>query len=63
MKDARSLRHCNRMEALTTIQRFVALAVRGLVPMFDEQKRAVLLHLEEDRLGYPFGRDFPRGIP
>jgi hypothetical protein len=39
MTDARILQAPQSGEVQTTIQRFVALAVRGLVPMFDQQKQ------------------------
>jgi hypothetical protein len=50
MTDARSLPAPPALpseEARTTIQRFVALAVRGLVPMFDEQKQLFCYSLKK----------------
>jgi hypothetical protein len=51
MNDARSFTAPQSDEALTIIQRFVALAVRGLVPMFDEQKQLFCYTLKKTERG------------
>jgi len=51
MTDARSSKAPQSEEAQTIIQRFVALAVRGLVPMFDEQKQLFCYSLKKTNDG------------
>src|SRR5580692_8116669 len=51
MKDARSLKAPQLDEPQTTIRRFVDLAVRGLVPMFDEQKQLFCFSLKKTNDG------------
>jgi hypothetical protein len=51
MKDARSPRAPQLDEPQTTIRRFVDLAVRGLVPMFDEQKQLFCFSLKKTNDG------------
>jgi len=51
MKDARSLKAPQLEEPQTTIRRFVDLAVRGLVPMFDQQKQLFCFSLKRTNDG------------
>jgi hypothetical protein len=51
MKDARSLMVPPEDQAQATVQRFVALALRGLVPMFDQQKQLFCYSLKKTERG------------
>ncbi|MGP0020235.1 MAG: hypothetical protein ACLPHP_16815 [Candidatus Sulfotelmatobacter sp.] len=51
MKDASSLKAPQLDEPQTTIRRFVDLAVRGLVPMFDQQKQLFCYSLKKTNDG------------
>ena len=51
MTDARNLTASQSEKAQATVQRFVALATRGLVPMFDEQKQLFCYSLKKTDRG------------
>src|SRR5580658_4098753 len=51
MTDARNAQAPRSHEAQATINRFVALAVRGLVPMFDQQKQLFCYSLKKTDAG------------
>ncbi len=51
MTDARRFKAQQPEEAQTTVQRFVALAIRGLVPMFDEQEQLFCYTLKKTDRG------------
>lgn len=51
MTDARPLTPRQSEETQTAVQRFVALAIRGLVPMFDRQKKLFCYSLKKTERG------------
>jgi len=51
MNDARSLTVPQSDQVQATVQRFVALAIRGLVPMFDQQKQLFCYSLKKTERG------------